>query len=277
MHIDDEKLKSLDSIMVNSIEAQRKLSELSQTFTSIQMGAIQILDGSEIMSIAILAQRKLADLSKEITSTLYNTQNDLKLSQTDRGKLSAKLESVEPERQLYIVESSPTIDKRITGSVTSGNGLELEVYRPPTKKQRTEEFKFTPIESPLPKLQNSSVKAREINQFDAKRVYVGKIPFTTSEKDVEILFSRFGTITDLSLSKGSQRRFAYITFKEEYQSRNAIIELDGFSIGDERIIVQLAKPIGPRKCFNCQGSGHSENECRNSKQTIRHNSRVRYN
>jgi len=77
-----------------------------------------------------------------------------------------------------------------------------------------------------------------------KRMYVGNLPFSSSEEDVRELFSQFGEVSDVNLIKdrqtGRPRGFGFVEMKEE-DAKKAMESLDGTEFGGRRIRVNEAR------------------------------------
>jgi RNA recognition motif-containing protein len=71
----------------------------------------------------------------------------------------------------------------------------------------------------------------------AKRLYVGNLPYSTTEHDLETLFSKVGSVESVTIVKsrdtGRSRGFAFVDMADESQASNA---LEAFNL----------KPVGGR-------------------------------
>jgi len=83
-----------------------------------------------------------------------------------------------------------------------------------------------------------------VGVFFMKRMYVGNLPFSSSEEDVRELFSQFGEVSDVNLIKdrqtGRPRGFGFVEMKEE-DAKKAMESLDGTEFGGRRIRVNEAR------------------------------------
>ena len=112
----------------------------------------------------------------------------------------------------------------------------------------------------------------------SNRLFLGRLPDEVTEDEIRDLFTKFGEITEISL----KRNFGFLTFEEESAAEEAIKELDGHTLGNDQIVVQVSKPkrdnrggdrggyggdrggsydSRPVKCYNCQKEGHKSYEC----------------
>uniref|UniRef100_A0A803M2R5 Uncharacterized protein n=1 Tax=Chenopodium quinoa TaxID=63459 RepID=A0A803M2R5_CHEQI len=79
-------------------------------------------------------------------------------------------------------------------------------------------------------------ETREGNEDDCKKVYVGGMPYSSTEDDMWSFFDHCGTITDIDCMKfpetGKFRGIAFISFKTEEAAKKALAldgsEMDGF-------------------------------------------------
>ncbi len=85
-------------------------------------------------------------------------------------------------------------------------------------------------------------------------VFVGNIPFTTTQDQLQSIFGSFGQITEVKIptnrETGKSRGFAFVTFESE-DSANQSLSVDGTDCGGRAIRVSLAngkredRPIRP--------------------------------
>ncbi len=77
-------------------------------------------------------------------------------------------------------------------------------------------------------------------------LYVGGIPFSFNDGDLERLFSTHGTVSSaqviLDRDTGRSRGFGFVEMPNDDEARTAIQELDGSSAGGRRITVNEARP-----------------------------------
>lgn len=82
------------------------------------------------------------------------------------------------------------------------------------------------------------------------KLYVGNLPFSTSENELRELFSAHGDVTSASLvmdrETGRPRGFGFVEFSDDAQARAAINALNGFNMGGRDLTVNEAKPREPR-------------------------------
>mmetsp|Transcript_28339 Transcript_28339/g.43654 ORF Transcript_28339/g.43654 Transcript_28339/m.43654 type:complete len:292 (-) Transcript_28339:214-1089(-) len=103
------------------------------------------------------------------------------------------------------------------------------------------------------------------------RLFIGNLPRgndAPSERDINELFGKYGTITSSSIKDG----FAFVEFSDESAMNEAMENEDGTTFRRFQIRVQLShatsgessgqrRQPGQGKCFNCQGYGHWARDC----------------
>lgn len=79
----------------------------------------------------------------------------------------------------------------------------------------------------------------------SKKLYIGNLPFTSTEDDLRDLFSRHGTVESVNVitdrDTGRPRGFAFIEFDEASAAQAAIAALDGSDLGGRTINVNEAR------------------------------------
>lgn len=77
-------------------------------------------------------------------------------------------------------------------------------------------------------------------------IYVGNLPFDTTEGDLEQLFSQFGQVNKSQLildrDTGRSRGFGFVEMAEEEEGRKAIESLNGEQFGGRVLTVNEARP-----------------------------------
>ncbi|MFO8033238.1 MAG: RNA-binding protein [Desulfohalobiaceae bacterium] len=78
-----------------------------------------------------------------------------------------------------------------------------------------------------------------------KKMYVGNLPFSSSEEDVRELFSQYGSVASVNLIQdrqtGRPRGFGFVEMETE-NADQAIEALDGTDFGGRTLKVNEAKP-----------------------------------
>jgi RNA recognition motif-containing protein len=78
------------------------------------------------------------------------------------------------------------------------------------------------------------------------KLFVGNLSFSTTENDLEDLFSQYGTVAEVGLvtdrATGRSRGFAFVTMGNANEAQAAISALDGKDFGGRNIAVNEARP-----------------------------------
>jgi len=78
-----------------------------------------------------------------------------------------------------------------------------------------------------------------------KRLYIGNIPFSTTEDELRELFGRHGTVTTVDLitdrETGRLRGFAFVEMEDSNAADAAIEAVDGSDLGGRNLRVNEAQ------------------------------------
>jgi RNA recognition motif-containing protein len=78
-----------------------------------------------------------------------------------------------------------------------------------------------------------------------KKIYVGNLPFTSTEDELRALFARHGAVDSVSVitdrETGRPRGFAFVEMEEASAADDAIRALDGSDLGGRNIKVNEAQ------------------------------------
>lgn len=95
----------------------------------------------------------------------------------------------------------------------------------------------------------------------AKRLYVGNLPFSSTEDDLTKLFSKYGKVisTVLIIDKytGQSKGFAFVEMEKEDEAAEAIKKLNNSKVDDREIIVNEARPREERSGYNDRNSNRN--------------------
>ena len=82
------------------------------------------------------------------------------------------------------------------------------------------------------------------------KLYVGNLPYETTESDMKALFEAAGSVSTINLVRdratGQARGFAFVEMADDEGARRAISELDKYQFGGRSLTVNEAKPMAPR-------------------------------
>ena len=84
------------------------------------------------------------------------------------------------------------------------------------------------------------------------KLYVGNLPYNTTEDDLRTLFSTYGAVNSVAIitdrDTGRSKGFGFVEFGNDDEARNAISALSGQEYGGRALTVNEARP-------KTQGSG----------------------
>ena len=96
-----------------------------------------------------------------------------------------------------------------------------------------------------------------------KRLYVGSLPFETTEDQLHSMFTAFGTVESAKLitdrDTGRAKGFGFVEMSTDAEAQEAIKKLNSSTVGTRQIVVNEARPQadrGPRG-FGGGGGGGS--------------------
>lgn len=80
----------------------------------------------------------------------------------------------------------------------------------------------------------------------AVKLYVGNLPYSTTDKDLEELFAPYGTVVSASVitdrDSGRSKGFGFVEMETEEQANAAIEALNGKEFGGRNLVVNIARP-----------------------------------
>jgi RNA recognition motif-containing protein len=78
------------------------------------------------------------------------------------------------------------------------------------------------------------------------KLYVGSLPYETSEEDLRVLFAQAGTVASVDLIKdrdsGRSKGFAFIVMGNQSELEKAIQMFNNYNLGDRQLVVNIARP-----------------------------------
>ena len=92
------------------------------------------------------------------------------------------------------------------------------------------------------------------------KLYVGNLPYETSESDLQALFEGSGQVSSINIVRdratGRARGFAFVEMSDSAGAQKAIAELDKHEYGGRNLTVNEAKPMEPRRNGGGYGGGY---------------------
>ncbi|HZT42588.1 MAG TPA: RNA-binding protein [Chthonomonadaceae bacterium] len=80
----------------------------------------------------------------------------------------------------------------------------------------------------------------------AKRIYVGGLPYSATDSDLEQLFSSYGTVASVTVITdqytGQAKGFGFVEMETDDQAEAAINGLNGTQMGGRTLTVNEARP-----------------------------------
>ena len=102
------------------------------------------------------------------------------------------------------------------------------------------------------------------------RLYVGNVPFTSTDEDLRNFFGTVGTVTGVSIvtdrETGRARGFAFIDMEN---AEEAIQKFNGVDFGGRKLVVNVARERAPRSNdggHSQGGGGYSQGDRYNSRE-----------
>ena len=84
----------------------------------------------------------------------------------------------------------------------------------------------------------------------SRKLFVGNLPFQTTEADLETLFSASGDVSTVTVMRdretGRARGFAFVEMATDEGATHAIETLNNSSYGGRNLSVNEARPMEPR-------------------------------
>lgn len=98
-----------------------------------------------------------------------------------------------------------------------------------------------------------------MNQGLNKKLYVGSLPFSTTEEELHELFSSYGPIASVRIVTdkftGMSKGFGFVEMETQDDARKAIEGLNGKALNGRTLIVNEARPEQPRPPRNRDDRG----------------------
>lgn len=80
----------------------------------------------------------------------------------------------------------------------------------------------------------------------AAKLYVGKLPYSTTEEELKTLFGAHGTVVSAQVitdrDSGQSKGFAFVEMENDAEAEAAIKALDNSEVDGRSIVVNIARP-----------------------------------
>ena len=84
----------------------------------------------------------------------------------------------------------------------------------------------------------------------SKRIYVGGLPFKTTEEEMNGLFATYGQVSSAKLItdkySGQSRGFGFVEMPNDEEANAAMEKLNGSDFGGRKLTINEARPMEPR-------------------------------
>ena len=84
----------------------------------------------------------------------------------------------------------------------------------------------------------------------SKRIYVGGLPFTTTEAEMNTLLATYGVVASAKLitdrETGQSRGFGFVEMTNDAEAMTAIEKLNGTDFGGRKLTINEARPMEAR-------------------------------
>lgn len=98
------------------------------------------------------------------------------------------------------------------------------------------------------------------------KLYVGSLPYSTTEQELSSLFSQHGTVQSAKVIAdrytGQSRGFGFVEMATGEEAQKAIAALNGTELGGRTLVVNEAKPQEKRSFSGGGGGGGGESRDR---------------
>jgi RNA recognition motif-containing protein len=82
------------------------------------------------------------------------------------------------------------------------------------------------------------------------KLYVGNLPYSTTEDELRSLFGQAGTVASVAVIKdrdtGQSKGFAFVEMSNQAEAEKAISMFNGHSMGQRELKVSMARPRDDR-------------------------------
>ena len=94
----------------------------------------------------------------------------------------------------------------------------------------------------------------------ARKLYVGNLPYTAGEEDLQNLFASAGTVETVNIMRdmatGRARGFAFVEMASDEEAQSAIDTLNNSDFGGRNLTVNEARPKTSSGGFGGGGNGN---------------------
>jgi RNA recognition motif-containing protein len=107
-----------------------------------------------------------------------------------------------------------------------------------------------------------------MNQTANKKLYVGSLPYSVTEEELNNLFSAYGKIESVRIIvdkfTGQSKGFGFVEMADADEAQKAIEAINGMKLNGRTLIVNEARPEQKRERSSFGGGGGERRERRGS-------------
>lgn len=85
----------------------------------------------------------------------------------------------------------------------------------------------------------------------AKKLYVGNLPYKTTQDDLTAMFAKVGTVASTAVISdkftGRSKGFGFVEFENDDEAQKAIEQFNGLEMEGRKLVVNEARPMVPRE------------------------------
>jgi cold-inducible RNA-binding protein len=101
-----------------------------------------------------------------------------------------------------------------------------------------------------------------LNEGDRVNIYVGNLPYSTTQEDLRQMFEQHGTVESVNVIQdretGRSKGFGFVVMPDSAQGQDAITELNDRDMGGRKLKVNEARPRTDEPRRNGGGGGGGE-------------------
>jgi len=92
------------------------------------------------------------------------------------------------------------------------------------------------------------------------KLYVGNLPYTFRDEDLQQTFSQYGSVTSAKVmmerDTGRSKGFGFVEMGSDAEAQSAITGTNGQAFGGRNLVVNEARPMEPRPPRSGGGGGY---------------------
>jgi len=108
---------------------------------------------------------------------------------------------------------------------------------------------------------SSKIALKPLGGFMSKKLYVGNLPYSTTDQSLADAFSECGTVQTAKVimdrDSGRSKGFAFVEMSTDAEASSSISRFNGTQLDGRAINVSEAKPQAPRENSRGGGGGYS--------------------